>query len=94
MGLNRFKTLAKRALGPLSDGSKDHGTHNVPIFLGWNFILFQTKKNTVILSIGYGKLKGLGELMHILNAPESELRWDKKFVGSTRFPTCLWHMVP
>ena len=50
---------AKRALGPLSGGSKDHDTHNAPLFLDWNFALFQSKENTVFLNIGCSKLKGL-----------------------------------
>ena len=36
--------MAKRALDPLSSGSKDHGTHNAPLFPGWNFVLFQLGK--------------------------------------------------
>ena len=59
---------AKRTLGPSSSGSKDYGTHNAPIFSSWNFVLFQSGENTVFLNLGCGKLKGLGELMCILNA--------------------------
>ena len=29
MGLGHFTTWAKRPLGPLSSGSKDHGTHKI-----------------------------------------------------------------
>ena len=35
---------AKRALGPLSNGSKDRGTHNAPLFLSWKFVLSQLGK--------------------------------------------------
>ena len=68
MSSDSFKTQAKRALGPLSSGSKEHGTHNAPLFPGWNFMLFQLGENTMFLNLGYGKLKGLGELMRTLNA--------------------------
>ena len=43
----------------------------------------------MLLSLGCRKLKGLGELMRILNAPEGEVHLDTKRVGSTRFPTYL-----
>ena len=53
-GLGPFRTWAKWAwsisnvdqagLGPLSSGSKDHGTHNSLIFPIWNFVLFQLGK--------------------------------------------------
>ena len=36
--------IAKRALGPSSSGSIDCGTHNAPLFLDWNFALFQLGK--------------------------------------------------
>ena len=85
---------AKRALGPLSNGSKDHGTHNAPLFFGWNFMLFQLRENTVLLSLGCGKLKGLGELVRALNASEGEVYLDTKRVGSARFPICLRCMMP
>ena len=86
MGLDCFTT---RALGPLNSGYKDHGTHNAPIFLGWNFMLFQSRENTMLLSLRREKLKGLGELMRILNTSEGEGHLDTKRVGSTRFPTRL-----
>ena len=37
---------AKWALGPLSSGFrfKDNGTHNAPLFFGWNFVIFQLGK--------------------------------------------------
>ena len=91
MGLDHFTTRAKRALG---DRSKDHGTHNAPLFLSWNFMVFKTRENTVLLSLGCENLKGLGELMRILNASEGEVHWDTKRVGSASFPTCLQRMVP
>ena len=86
MGLDHFTTQAKRALGPLSSGSKDHGTHNAPLFRGWNFALFQSRENTVFLNLRCEKLKGLEELMRTLNAPEGEARLDTKYMGSARFP--------
>ena len=94
MGLDHFTTQAKWALGPLSDGSKDHGTHNAPLFPGSNFMLFQTRENTALLSFGCGKLKGLGELMRILSASEGEVGLDSKRLGIERFPTHLRRMVP
>ena len=39
----------------------------------------------MLLSLGYGKLKGLGELIRTLNAPEGEVRLDTKRMGSTCF---------
>ena len=71
VGLDRFTTLA---LGPLSIGSKDYGTHNAFFFSSWNFIHFQSGENTVLLNLGCRKLKGLRELMRTLNATEGELR--------------------
>ena len=44
---------AKRALGPSSSKSKDYGTHNVPLFPDWNFMLFQLGESTVFLNLGY-----------------------------------------
>ena len=77
--------------GPRPNGSKNHGTHNAPLFPGWNFLLFQSRENTVLLNLGCGKLK---DLMHILNEPEGEVCSDTKRMGSTHFPTRLRHMVP
>ena len=34
----------------------------------------------MLLNLGCGKLKGLGELMRTLNAPECEMRLDTKRV--------------
>ena len=48
----------------------------------------------MLLSLRPRKLKGLGELMRILNAPEGEVRLDTKRMGSAHFLTCLWCMVP
>ena len=48
----------------------------------------------MLSSLGCVKLKGLGELMHTLNASEGEVRLDTKCVGNARFPTCLRHMLP
>ena len=64
-----FKMQAKRALSPLSSGSKDYSTDNAPFFLGWNFVLFHSGENTVFLNLGCGKLKELGELMRIWDIP-------------------------
>ena len=41
------------------------------------------------VGLGCGKLKGLGELMHILNASYGKVCLDIKYVGRARFPTCL-----
>ena len=57
-------------------------------------MLFQLRENTVLLSLGCGKLKGLGELVRTLNAPEGVVRLDTKHMGNTCFPTCLWSMLP
>ena len=70
---------AKRALDPLSSGSKDHGTHNAPLFPDWNFVIFQSGENTVLLNLGCRKLKGLGELMRTLNALEGEACGKRTF---------------
>ena len=46
-GLRLFHNVgqaAKRALYPLSSGSKDHGTYNAPLFPDWNFVPFQLPK--------------------------------------------------
>ena len=64
-----FRLRAKWAIGLLSSGSKGYGTHNAPLFPDWNFVLFQLGENTMLLNLGYEKLKGLGELMRTLNAP-------------------------
>ena len=40
MGLGRFTTLARRALGPLSSGSKDCDAHNAPCFPRLEFRAF------------------------------------------------------
>ena len=56
-------------------------------------MLFQSEKNTVLLNIRFGKVKGLGELMRTSNAPEGEARLDAKRVGSACFPTCLRRML-
>ena len=45
----------------------------------------------MLLNFGRGKLKGLGELMHTLNATEGEVRLDTKLVGSARFPMSTAH---
>ena len=84
---------AKRALGPLNSGSKDHGTHNAPLFPDWNFVLFQSRENIVLLNRGWEKLKGLGKLMHTLNALEGGACLDTTCMGSTCFPTCLRRML-
>ena len=57
-------------------------------------MLFQSKEHTVLLRLGCGKLKGLGELVRTLNASEGEVHLDTKRVGSARFPTCLRHVMP
>ena len=80
---------AKRALGPLSKGSKDHGTQNTLIFSDWNFMVFQSRKNIVLLSLRCGKLKGLRELVLASKASKWEVHFDTKPVGRTRFPICL-----
>ena len=48
----------------------------------------------VLLSLGRGNLKGLGELMCILNTPKVEVHLDTKHMGSAHFLTCLRLMVP
>ena len=48
-------------------------------------MLFQSGENTVLLNLGCGKLKRLGELMCTLNAPKGEARLDTKRVGSAHF---------
>ena len=48
----------------------------------------------MLLSLGCGKLKGLGELLRILNMSKGEMHWDTKHVGNARFPPCLRRMVP
>ena len=83
MDLDCFTIKAKRALGPLSSGYKDYGIHNAPFFPDWNFMLFQSRE------LGCKKLKGLGELMRTLDAPEGETRLDTKRVGSACFPTFI-----
>ena len=45
----------------------------------------------MLLNFGCGKLKGLGELMHTLNAPEGEVCLNTKHVGSVRFPMSTVH---
>ena len=57
-------------------------------------MFFQMRENTVLLSLGCGKLKGLRELMLILNASKGEVRLHTKHMESARFPTSLWRMVP
>ena len=47
----------------------------------------------MFLNLGCGKLKGLRELIHTLNAPEGEARLDTKHLGSARFPTFLRQML-
>ena len=47
----------------------------------------------MLLSFRCGKLKGLGELMHMLNASECEVGLDSKCVGNARFLTHLRRMV-
>ena len=59
---------AKRALGSLSTGSKDYGTHNTPHFPQLKVCAFSVGENMVFLNLECGKLKGLGELMRTLNA--------------------------
>ena len=56
-------------------------------------MLFQMRENTVLLSLRCKKLKGLVELMCILNALEGEVCLHTKHVGSTSFLTRLWRMV-
>ena len=46
-------------------------------------MLFQTRENTVFLSLGCRKLKGLGELTRILNTPEGEVRGKHTFPNMT-----------
>ena len=75
---------AKRALGPSSSRSKDCGTHNALLFPNWNFVLLQSEESIVFLNLRCGKLKGLGELMRILNASYGEVCLDIKCLGSTR----------
>ena len=52
---------AKRALGPLSSGSKDHGTHNAPFSPVGTLCFFSWGKYCV-LNLEYGRLKGLENL--------------------------------
>ena len=47
----------------------------------------------MLLNPGCGKLKGLGELMHTLNASKGEVGLDTKCMGRARFPTCLRRML-
>ena len=79
---------AKWALGPLSSGSKDDGTHNVPLFLGWNFALFQLGK-TLCFKPRVWKIERMGKLMRTSNASECEACLVIKLVDSARFPICL-----
>ena len=85
---------AKQTLSPLSSGSrsKDHGTHNAPIFPRLKVRASSIGENTVVLNLGCGNLKGLGKLKCTLNTPEGEARLDAKRVGSAHSPICLWHM--
>ena len=48
----------------------------------------------MLLILGCGKLKGLGELVRALNTSEGKVHLDTKRVGSARFPTCLRRMMP
>ena len=48
----------------------------------------------MLLSLRCEKLKGLGELMSVLNALEAEVCLNTKCMGSTRFPTRLLRIVP
>ena len=57
-------------------------------------MLFQTRGNTVLVSLGCRKLKGFGELMCILNASEGEVCLHTKHVGNASFLTRMWCMVP
>ena len=72
---------AKHPLGPLSSGSKDHGTHNIPLFPGWNFVLFQLGK-ILCFKPWLQKLKGLGKSTCTSNVPEDEACLDTKLVES------------
>ena len=94
-GLGSFHNVdqtVKQALGPFSSGSKDHGTHNTPIFPNWNFVLFQLGK-ILYFKPWCGKLKGLGKSRRTLNAPKGEACLDTKGVGRARFLICLRHMM-
>ena len=48
----------------------------------------------MLLSLGYGKFKGLGKLMRTLNVPKGEVHLDTKHVGSARLSTRLRRMMP
>ena len=83
---------AKRALGSLISGSKDHGTHIAPLFLGWDFVLFRLGK-ILCFKPRVWKVERAGKLMSTSNTPEGEARLFTKRVGSTHFPICLWRMM-
>ena len=66
VGLGHFTSWAKqtktqegKALGPLSSGFKNHGTHNTPLFPDWNSILFPVGENIVVLNVECGELYAL-----------------------------------
>ena len=83
---------AKRALGPLSSGSKDHCTHNAHFFHGWNFVLFQLRK-ILCFKPRVWKVERTEKLMYKSNALEGEVCLATKRVGSAHFPICLRRMT-
>ena len=66
----------------------------MPPFPWLELYAFSDEGKYYLLSLGCGKLKGLRELMRIWNTSEGEVRLDTKRMGSARFPTRLWRMVP
>ena len=91
-GLRPSHIMGLRALNPLSSGPKGDGTHNTPIFLGWNFVLFQLRK-TLYFKHRVWKIERTGKLMRTSNALKGEACLVTKRVGSACFSICLWRMI-